>query len=99
MEAFGSHVEGIEKSLVALELSCCKDRDCFTRLEANHEEFTNKLDLLINLLSSQPKKSDCLLGNGGKRVRGGYQRALEYRVRPHISHFNHEDLDAHLQRA
>ena len=65
MEALGSHINGIKKSLDALELGCQKDKDRVSCLEANQKEFSHWLDSLINLLFPQHSKGDAMRLNVG----------------------------------
>lgn len=56
VEALGSHVESIDKTLAALELGRQEGNDRISWLEAHHEELHQKLDSLIDLLSTPHTK-------------------------------------------
>ena len=49
VEAPGSHIEGNEQTIAALELSRQEDKERVTGLEATHEELHRKFDSLIDL--------------------------------------------------
>ena len=52
-----SRVEGLEKTLATLEMSRREDNDRLTRLETQ-DDFSRKLDWLIELLSLSRPKGD-----------------------------------------
>ena len=51
VEALGSHVDGIDQSLVVLKQGRRDDKDRVNRLEAHHGDLNRKLNTLIDLLS------------------------------------------------
>ena len=77
VEALGSHVDDIEKSLVALELGRQGDKDRVSRLEANQAEFSRKLDSLIELLSPHHNRGEAIRLNGGGESSRANERESE----------------------
>ena len=53
VEAPGSHIEGNEQTIAALELGRQEDKERVIGLEATHEELHRKLDSLIDLNRAQ----------------------------------------------